>query len=129
MHGIRDLLPPPAHDGGHAQTGEHSDRPTQEEEQDLGPGGPPVPSHHVRDRGRGEDTEHDARESENLRDGAAQDSANRERGDEDEDDPVGPRQMLDRVQRVQLSCVRRAMFLRLAAFSLRLRRSLGFSKC
>ncbi len=83
----------------------------------------------VRDRGSGQYAQQDAGESENLRDGAAQESANQERSREDQKGAVEPRELLEEAQLSQFSCVRRAMFFRLAAFNLRLRRSLGFSKC
>ncbi len=83
----------------------------------------------VRDEGPGEHAQQHAEESENLRDGAAQESANHERGQQGHERPVEPREVLKESQVRQFSCVRRAMFLRLAAFNFRLRRSLGFSKC
>lgn len=83
----------------------------------------------VRDRGGGQYAQQDADESENLREGAAQESASQERSREDQEGAVEPRELLEEVQLSQFSCDRRAMFFRLAAFNLRLRRSLGFSKC
>ena len=56
-------------------------------------------------------------------------AANREGQNEDHDQPVHPGPPQASVQLCQFSCCLRARFLRFAAFILRLRRSLGFSKC
>ena len=126
---LRQQLPPPTEDRRDAETGEDSDQPAQCRENEDRTCALPVHRDHIRDPCTREDARHDAEESENLRECSAQESANQERGDDEEQRPVEPREVRREIQLNQFSCDRRAMFFRLAAFSLRLRRSLGFSKC
>jgi hypothetical protein len=105
VRGLRQEIAPPLHQRRHAEPDEARDDPAQEQEHELRACAPPVRPDPVRNIGPGEDAQQHAGESENLRDGAAQESANHEHGQQGDEHPVEPGEMLEK-RRVRLVLLR-----------------------
>jgi hypothetical protein len=96
---FREVPADPVDERRDGKTRQRRNDPAQQEVDDGRPGVAPVLADPRRDPRAGPDAEEDAKERENLRDGAAQDSANREREQQDQKDPVQPRNAVQEVQR------------------------------